>query len=172
MTQIQLVVGPVGAGKSTFCRRLAEQQRAVHFNLDEWMARLFRADRPEQGVMEWYAARVRRCQDQIWAVSQSLLRSQVGVVLELGLLQREQRLRFYERVDAAGHSLKVYVLDAEREVRRARVMGRNEARGATFVMEVPLAIFELASDMWQQIDDEEAQGRDIQFIFTDVEPAT
>jgi hypothetical protein len=84
------------------------------------------------------------------------------------LIQREERRHFCERIDASGHPLRIHVLDAERDVRRARVVKRNRDKGLTFAMEVPLPVFELASDIWQHVDDEEARGRDVHFIFTDV----
>ena len=59
MAKIHLIVGPVGAGKSTFALRLSQERKALFFNLDEWMIALFRPDRPEAGVMEWYIVPVR-----------------------------------------------------------------------------------------------------------------
>ena len=149
MAQIHLVIGPVGAGKSTFTRQLCREHAALCFNLDEWMARLFRADRPEVGVMEWYAERTARCIEQIWKLTQSLLELGNDVVLEIGLIQRRDRERLYRRVDGAGHALTVYVLDAPRELRRERVERRNEQQGDTFCMVVPPHIFDLASDLWE-----------------------
>jgi predicted kinase len=61
MASIHLIEGPVGAGKSTFAGRLALTHNAVHLNLDEWMVRLFQADRPEADFMEWYLERKQRC---------------------------------------------------------------------------------------------------------------
>ena len=55
--RVHLVIGPVGAGKSTYVRQLVQQHpRAVPLNLDDWMATLFSPDRPVQpdaDVMGW-----------------------------------------------------------------------------------------------------------------------
>ena len=88
-------------------------------------------------------------------------------MLELGLIQRRDRQRFYERVDDAGFELVVHVVDADREVRRERVRQRNRQRGETFAVEVPDDFFELASDMWQAPDDAECEGRDVRWVLTD-----
>ena len=90
-------------------------------------------------------------------------------ILELGLIQRAARRDFYARLDTAGYAHTVYVLDAPKEVRRARVLRRNAEKGATFSMVVPDAIFEMASRMWEPPDDTECASRDIQFIA--IEPA-
>jgi predicted kinase len=162
--RIHLIVGPVGSGKSSFALRLAREQHAVRLNLDEWMAALFRPDRPETGVMAWYVERTQRCLGQIWTLAERLLEAETNVVLEIGLIQRRDRASFFERVDASHRDLTVYVLDAPRELRRQRVQQRNAQQGETFSMLVPPEIFELASDLWEPLDERECTGRDVRFV--------
>ena len=164
MPRLHLIVGPVGAGKSTFARALSRERRAIRLTLDEWMAVLFRPDRPAAGVLEWYGERTERCLEQIWRVACSAIEAGTEVVLEIGLIQRRDRQRFYDRVDASSHELTIYVLDAPRELRRERVAARNLDQGPTFSMVVPPQIFELASDLWQPLDTDECEGREIHFL--------
>ena len=166
-TQVHLVLGPVGAGKSTFAERLARDHGAVRLTLDEWMTKLFSQDRPDQGVMDWYVERTARCIEMIWSLTMDMLDRNANVVLEIGLLTRRERDAFYERVDAAAAELTIHVIDASRDVRRRRVEERNLRRGSTFSMVVPAAIFELASDLWEPPDADECEGRDVRFIRTD-----
>jgi predicted kinase len=149
---IHLLLGPVGAGKSTLALELAREHRAVRLTLDEWMVRLFSEDRPGSGVVEWYRERARRTVSQIWAVTTLLVERGIDVVLELGLIVRAEREGFYVLVRHAGLKLTIHVVDAPRDVRRERVLERNRSRGATFSMVVPEAIFELASDLWEPPD--------------------
>lgn len=162
--RIHLVLGPVGAGKSTFVRDLCRERQAVRLVLDEWMTTLFRSDRPETGVMEWYVARTERCIEQIWRVALDAVEVGVDVVLEIGLIRRFERDSFFSRVDAAALDVTVYLLDAPRDVRRARVERRNRERGDTFSMEVPPEIFELCSDLWEPVADSELDGRDTRVV--------
>jgi predicted kinase len=163
MARIHLVVGPVAAGKSTFALELGLAHRAVRINLDEWMTELFRPDRREADVLKWYVERAARCIEVIWRQAARTLDAGTDVVLEIGLILRQDRARFYERVQGGGYEMTVYVLDAPRDVRRERVLRRNQERGETFSMEVPLPFFELASDMWQPLDEAECSGRDVRF---------
>jgi predicted kinase len=164
MAHVHLVIGPVGAGKSTFAAGLCREHRAVGFTLDAWMAQLYgRDERPAAGVIEWYLERRDRCFEQIWRVAKSVLAAGTNVVLEVGLIQRAERADFYRRVSDEAHPLTVYVLDAPRDVRSERVALRNIEQGDTFSTVVPPHFFELANDLWQPPDEIECEGRDIRF---------
>jgi predicted kinase len=162
VARLLLIIGPVGAGKSTLARALGEQHRAVRLILDEWMARLYGADeRPASGRIEWYLERRDRCREQIWRVASAVVMAGTSVVLEPGLIRRDEREAFYDRVDAAGLVLAVHLIDAPRELRRARVLRRNVEQGDTFSQVVPLEFFELASDLWEPPDRRERDERGI-----------
>jgi uncharacterized glyoxalase superfamily protein PhnB/predicted kinase len=161
---IHLVLGPVGAGKSTYALELAREHRAVRLTLDEWMAVLFRADRPVTDIVPWYLERAARSVEQIWSLAQALHAAGTSAVLEIGLLQRAARLDFYRRVEAAGLPLSVHILEAPRDVRRARVEQRNRSGGPTFSMLVPPEVFELASDLWEPVDPSEGLGRELRVV--------
>jgi predicted kinase len=163
---VHLVIGPVGAGKSTFALALAREHRAVRLTLDQWMTTLFRPDRPEQGVMPWYVERSARCLEQIWTVTLGILEAGTDAILEIGLLTRRERDAFYAKLDAAFVDFTLHVVDAAREVRRQRVTERNQTQGSTFSMVVPPEIFELASDLWQSPEPLECEGRRVHFIRT------
>jgi predicted kinase len=165
--QAHLILGPVGAGKSTYALALLRDRGAVRFALDDWMTGLFSSDRPDTGVTQWYAERAKRCVDRIWSVATSVLGLGKDVVLELGLVRRAERAEFLARVDATGFALVIHLLDAARDVRRERVLRRNRQRGETFSMVVPPAIFELASDLWEPPSDAELAGRDVRRVRTD-----
>jgi predicted kinase len=165
--RIYLIIGPVGAGKSTFAEGLAHEHSAIRLTLDQWMVQLFSPDRPDSGVMEWYVERAARCVQQIWTTARAILDGGIDVILEIGLLQRRQRESFYERVASAGSDLVIYVLDAAIELRWERVKERNRVRGSTFSMLVPPAIFELASSLWEPPEGTECDGRDVRVIRTD-----
>jgi predicted kinase len=164
--RIHLLVGPVGAGKSTFGLRLARESGAVRLTLDEWMTALFRPDRPELGVIEWYLERAARCTARIWVVASDIAAAGVDVVLELGLLRKRDRARMLARIDATGLALSIHALDAPREVRRERVERRNREQGPTFSVLVPPEFFERASDLWEPLEPDECEGRDVRLVLT------
>jgi uncharacterized glyoxalase superfamily protein PhnB/predicted kinase len=166
--RIHLVVGPVGAGKSTLALGLARGRAAIRLTLDQWMTALFRQDRPDTGVADWYVERAARCVEQIGSIARGAIEVGTDVVLEIGLLKRRERESFYARAAGAHIDLTIYVVDAARDVRRERVDARNRMQGSTFSMVVPPDIFELASDLWEPPDSAECTNRDVRLIRTDV----
>ena len=60
--QLHLLLGPFGAGKSTFARTLSANLRAVLLILDDWMVRLYGADeRPATCRVAGYVEQRDRC---------------------------------------------------------------------------------------------------------------
>lgn len=164
MPIVHLIEGPVGAGKSTFSSSLSARTKGVHIALDEWFAKLFSPDRPEGDFVPWYITRKERLLALIWAHSKAVLASGPDVILELGLIQREQRMGFCRMVVNEGYRLMMYELDAPREIRRARVQHRNVHKGPTFSMVVPEAIFEIASNLWEPSDEFEREEYPVEYI--------
>ena len=164
MAAVHLIEGPVGAGKSTRAGMMARELGVPWLDLDDWMVTLFRPDRPVEGFMQWYADRKNRCIEQIWRVTERLLAADIGVVLELGLVQRADRSAFYERVDRTGCDLSVHVLDVPRAARLERVRRRNAEQGETFKMAVSDEIFEIADAAWEAPDEIEREVRQIQIL--------
>lgn len=143
---------------------MATELVCVHIALDEWFARLFSPDRPDGDFVRWYVERKDRLVELIWLHTLSLLTTGSDVVLELGLIQRELRLAFYERMRDSGIDFVVHVLDAPLEERRRRVRLRNEQRGATFSMVVPDHVFDLASKLWEPPDELECEQYPVQLV--------
>jgi predicted kinase len=162
--RVHLIEGPVGAGKSTFAASLAPRIQGVHIALDEWFARLFSPDRPAGNFIPWYLERKDRVLELIWNHSRGILASGTEVILELGLIQRQQRVEFSQRIRNDGFELVVYVVDAPLEIRRERVRLRNAEKGATFSMLVPDHVFEIASSMWEAPDDVESSETAIKYV--------
>lgn len=164
MPIVYLIEGPVGAGKSTYSMTLALRTHGVHIALDEWFASLFSPDRPPTDVMQWYMDRKARLIEHIWKHSKTILASGTDVILELGLVQRNQRIEFCRKLRDEGHAPVVHALDAPFDIRQERVRQRNVLQGATFSMVVPDHVFEMASGLWETPDEMECSEFDIEFF--------
>lgn len=149
MSTLHLVIGPVGAGKTTFARERALKVRAVFLDVDTCMVRLSGKDtRPQENVIAWYLERRDRCRALRWGLACEILSSGADVFLELGLVASHEREAFYARARDGALQLVVYLLDEPRDVRRERIVERNRSAGEHTQI-VPVPFFEIASDTWQ-----------------------
>lgn len=155
---LHVIFGPSGAGKSTYAKQLARSEPAVHFAIDEWMARLFAADMPEPLEFEWMMARVERCEAQIWSVAASTMAAGTSVVLDLGLMRKTDRARVAEIAEACELPLQFHFVTASSDVRRARVLERNEVRGETFSIDVSPDMFDFIEGVYEAPDADELKG--------------
>jgi predicted kinase len=165
MAKIYLIEGSVGSGKSTFGQELSKKVLAPFFSLDDWFKSLYSPDRPSTEFVQWYNTRKERCIKLILKTSEELLKADSDVILELGLILRVDREIVFKFIDEKNYDLKMYVIDANKETRRNRVLKRNVEKGETYSMEVPEQIFETADYMWQPLEDDETAGRNIEYIF-------
>lgn len=152
---LHLLIGPVGAGKSTWAKHQAVALPALFLDVDTWMVRLYGPDpRPEADVVRWYLERRERCREALWETALAALACGIDVLLEGGFVTRAERETACERAAAVGVALRVHLFDAPRDVRRGRVEARNAAAHA-HTQVVPLAFFERASDAWEAVDEVE-----------------
>lgn len=150
MPTVHIIFGPLGAGKSTLARRLATENLAVRFSIDEWMHHLYNADRPDQLSLAWVWPRVRRCETIIWQTCLPILQAGIDVVLDLGFMTLENRQHHRKLALEAGYLVANHFVDADRQLRRERVMQRNVAKGETYTFEVSGAMFDAMDAGFQQ----------------------
>src|SRR5947209_5094649 len=146
---LNVVFGPCGAGKTTYAHALARREGAVPFILDEWGARLFGADVHGPIDFGWMLERLGRCNGLIWSTATAVLAAGASVVLDVGAMRRADRDRIRQIAQANGLTLQWHFVDAPPEVRRARVAGRNDTKGETFVREVPPEMFDMLEAIYE-----------------------
>ena len=149
MTQVILVIGCTGAGKTTYARKLAEEIGAIRFSIDEWMVPLFGEDIPEPIRFDWMMERVNRCEAMIFRVVQQVVGRGLPAILDLGFTKKAQREKFRTLCAVAGFNVAVHFVDALRETRWQRVEQRNRAKGETFAMTVDRSMFDFMETMWE-----------------------
>ena len=142
MPTIHLVYGPQGAGKSTYALQLAARLGAVRFSIDDWMGNLFGPDLPTPMSLPWIMKRVQRCEQRIWVTARDIARTGGDVVLDLGFMKVSNREAFLSLADDSGFPAQLHYVNAPLDVRRARVLARNVAKGETFSFEVTAPMFD------------------------------
>ena len=152
---LHMVCGGVGAGKTTYARRLADEIGGLGFSIDEWMTGLFGPDSPQPPQWPWVVERVRRCEARIVAQALDAARRGVPSVLDLSFLRRDDRLRLADQAGAAGVGVALHFLDVPADERWRRVAARNAEQGETFALVVPRPVFDLVETMFERPGAEE-----------------
>lgn len=154
MSELHLLIGPVGSGKSTWARARVAERPALFLDTDRWMVRLYGEDtRPASDVLAWYLARRERVRGLMWDVAREAIRSGGDVFLELGLVTAERAAAHAQGREASG-AVHVHLFEAPRAIRRERVQARN-LDPDPFTQVVPPQFFERASDAWEPVTDAE-----------------
>ncbi len=156
MAAIHMICGPVGVGKTTYAIALAQELGAVRFSIDDWLSELFFPDQPDPLTYDWAVARARRCETRSLAVSQDILAAGRDVIWDMGFMERDQRARVLGQVADTPYGVRLHVLEAPADVRRARVAQRNINKPDGYVMDVTDEIFDFMENRSAAVSDDEA----------------
>ena len=158
MGVIHMICGPIGAGKTTYAIKLAEEQGAVRFTSDDWISELFLPDEPEPITTDWWITRHRRCEPIILAVSWILLELGKDVIWDMGFMYRSHRDRIIGKVADTPYSVRIHFVDAPGEIRRERVRQRNLEKPEGYVIEVTDEMFDFFERYTVPVSPDEAQS--------------
>jgi predicted kinase len=122
---VYVLCGFIGAGKTTFAKKLEEQTGAVRITKDEWLIRLVGNDPTIDGYADF--------DDRMCGLSRDIAFQLAGkgidVILDEGFWAREHRDDMRKRAEDAGAQAVMYFLDTPIETIRERVAQRNAHPG-------------------------------------------
>jgi hypothetical protein len=118
---VYVLCGFIGAGKTTFARKLEADTGAVRITKDEWLIRLFGNDPTFDGFATYDARICELSRDFAF----HLAGKGVDVILDEGFWAREERMDIRRRIDAIGAEAVLYYLHTPIETIRERVAARN-----------------------------------------------
>ncbi|MCM5556419.1 AAA family ATPase [Pleomorphomonas sp. JP5] len=146
-----LLHGFIGAGKTTFAKRLEEEEKALRFTHDEWMNELYGNDPPADLFPE-YARRVFRVMEMTWTRGLSV---GTNVILDFGFWSWAERQRTRALVAEHGGDAILYRLHCADEVAWDRVSERNRMlAGGLFIAP---GTFQTLKARFEPLRDDEAR---------------
>lgn len=125
MSELFLMVGLPGAGKTTRAKKLAAEHRALRLSPDEWMIPLFGADQAEDKRDIVEARMIRLAWDA--------LRIGTNVVLDFGCWSRDERTAIRDLAASAGAFCHLVYLPIDHDTQVARIARRWAAKPHTTV---------------------------------------
>jgi predicted kinase len=158
VSTVHMICGPLGAGKTTLARRLAEEHQALRFSLDEWVMQLFASEAPNPMAFEWWAERCKRCSERIWSICRQVLAKDVDVVLDFGFPSAAHREEYHRRAMQVGATVHLHIVTAGADLRWERVQARNRGESDTFALPVTEDMFVGSEAWWEPPSDAETAG--------------
>lgn len=151
---LHLICGPVAAGKSTYAKQLADATGGIVLSMDEWMSDLFLQDLPADTSLAnldyaWFASRVDRCEANMWRLSEQLLSRYRSVVLDWGFIRLERRDKARCHAASLGQAVQLHYVTADAEIRRQRVLARNQQKGSSYAFAVTPEMFAFAEQLFE-----------------------
>jgi predicted kinase len=148
-SEIYIVIGSTGAGKSTYCKKLAQEINGVHFAIDEWMMPLYGPDQPDPPSFAWAFERVERANSVLWTTAKQVSSAGVPVILEMGLTLKKDRHAIFQKAATENVHISIRVLEVDIENRWHRVERRNKEQGETFALHVTRGMFDHVETLWE-----------------------
>ena len=117
-----LIHGYIGAGKTTFARKLEKEQSAVRFSADEWMVALYGHNPPVEHFAEYFES----VDELIWKTALDVLQVGCDVIIDSGFWTRVSRDTARRRLHAIRASAKFYSVSCPDDLMRVRTVQRSE----------------------------------------------
>ena len=118
---VYLICGFIGAGKTTFAKKLEEKNGAVRITKDEWSICLIGNDPTIDGYEEWDTKIIELSRE----VAFQLAEKGIDVIIDEGFWAKEQRDELRRKIDAIGAKAVMYYVETPIETIRDRVVERN-----------------------------------------------
>jgi predicted kinase len=123
MPTAHLIYGYIGAGKTTFAKKLEQDVAAVRFSADEWITTLYGDDEAHiQPDVATIMDRLLAAMEPLW--SRCLVLG-LDVILDMGFWTRVHRDATRKRVEACRAGTQLYYVRCDDEVAWSRVESRN-----------------------------------------------
>ena len=118
---VYLICGFIGAGKTTFAKKLEEETGAVRITKDEWSIRLIGNDPTIDGYAQWDQKIIGLSRDFAFYLAEK----GIDVIMDEGFWAKEEREELKRRIHAVGVKAVMYYVETPIEMIWERVAGRN-----------------------------------------------
>lgn len=121
MPTLHIMQGFLGAGKSTYSRKLAQDIGAIRMNADEWVDEHFSADEQKNNWDQCFSTAI----DTLWQRAEQSLKTGQDVILDFGFWNRESRDHARGKAAEWGVAIKHYYIHAPDEILLERIKKRS-----------------------------------------------
>lgn len=118
---LYIIHGFIGAGKTTFSKKLASEIGAVHLNPDEWCVKLFSKKNYEANWEKCFADTM----DILWNKTKEYLNKGTDVILDMVFWDRESRNLAKDVATKSNSYFKHYYIYVPDNIAKQRILQRT-----------------------------------------------
>ena len=119
---VHLIHGFIGAGKTTYAKKLEQDTGAIRFTADEWMTALY-GNNPPQDMFAEYEDRAKI---KIWEMTEAFVNRGHDVILDFGFWERAARDETKLRIEKMGATPQLHALQISDDIMLERTLKRTE----------------------------------------------
>jgi predicted kinase len=146
-----IICGFIGAGKTTFARKLEKETGAIRITKDEWIVKIFGNKITSDKNFARYDKNTTELAKDI---TFKILRAGKDVIIDEGFWAKSQRNELKERIMKAGAKWTLYYVEADLGEMRMRVVDRSQNPGKDS-FEISVEMFEDYVKYWEPPTTEE-----------------
>lgn len=120
MAKLFLICGFLGAGKTTFSKKLAYEHNAEYMNVDEYVMRNFTKEEYENNWEECFS----KAEEALWKKIYKCAKNNQNVVFDVGFWTRQSRDNARNRAQEIGITPVLYYIYAPDEILKQRIATR------------------------------------------------
>lgn len=150
MPEFHIICGFLGAGKTTYSKKLAQEIGAEHLNADEWCMTRFKKEEYETKWEECFIKTV----EMMWERAQTLSKEGKSVIFDTGFWHKKERMEAWEKAQKLGFTPIIDYVYAPDSVLKSRIARRNGK-----IAEHNLAHFEEIKQLFEVPDESETFNR-------------
>ena len=116
-----IISGFLGAGKTTYSQKLAQETGAVHLNPDAWCMKLFKPEEYENNWSQCFAKTV----DYLWEKASEYYKDRQSIIFDMGFWTRQSRDAACEQAKRIGFVPIIHYVYAPDEILKERIAKRQ-----------------------------------------------
>ncbi len=118
-----LICGFLGAGKTTYSKKLSKEKGAIHLNPDEWCMKLFSKEEYEQNWKKYFSETI----EYLWKKAEEYAKNGKSVIFDMGFWTKESRKDAIKKAVELGFLPIIHYISASDDIFKSRISKRKGA---------------------------------------------
>ena len=141
-----LICGFLGAGKTTYSKKLAQQTNAIHLNADEWCMKLFKKEEYEKNWENCFL----KTMEHLWEQAHTFSKQGLSIIFDIGFWDKQSRIDASNKATSLGFTPIIYYIYAPDDILKERISKRPGA-----IAEHNIKHFDEIKKYFQEPDEDE-----------------